>query len=207
MNDKKSSVSGIYKIINKINGKYYVGSSDNILGTTGRWKEHINGLKNNRHDNKYLQNAWNKYGESNFEFIIIEEIPKEKLFEIEQKYLDKLKLNRRNLCYNLSFNATGGGFLGHRHSMESRRKISEKLKGKPSPTKGLKQSQEQINHRVVNYLIGDKNARWKHVNEETKAKLFIVYKQFGSVKMKLEASKYGFGNSVWRKLAKEFKKL
>lgn len=27
-----TKISGIYKIINKINGKYYVGSSDNILG-------------------------------------------------------------------------------------------------------------------------------------------------------------------------------
>ena len=37
-------VSGIYKIINKVNGKYYVGSSNDILGAGGRWKEHINGL-------------------------------------------------------------------------------------------------------------------------------------------------------------------
>jgi hypothetical protein len=46
-------ISGIYKIINKINNKYYVGSS--------------------KHINPHLQNAWNKYGQNNFDFVITEE--------------------------------------------------------------------------------------------------------------------------------------
>ena len=123
-------ISGIYKIINKLNGKYYIGRSDNIIGTTGRWLEHINALNANRHNNDYLQNAWNKYGKDNFEFVIVEEVPIEKLVETEQKYLDLIKPNRRKLCYNLSLSANGGGHLGCKHTEQTKRHLSEKLKGR-----------------------------------------------------------------------------
>ncbi len=123
-------VSGIYKITNKTNGKYYIGSSDNIHGSSGRWMEHIRTLKTQTHSNVYLQRSWNKYGESNFEFSILEEVPKENLLIVEQKYLDKAKLDYHKQCYNLTFCASGGGNFGKNHSEETKRKISEKLKGR-----------------------------------------------------------------------------
>lgn len=54
-----NKISGIYKILNIKNGKFYIGSSNNIKV---RWSQHKTLLKNNKHENKYLQNAWNKYG-------------------------------------------------------------------------------------------------------------------------------------------------
>ena len=60
-------ISGIYKIVNKVNGKYYVGGSKNIHK---RWLEHKGLLRRNIHDNGHLQNAWNKYGEATFDFIV-----------------------------------------------------------------------------------------------------------------------------------------
>src|SRR3989304_1436717 len=67
---KGKKISGIYKIINKTNGKYYVGSSNDIIG---RWFTHKSQLNRNNHCNPHLQRAWNKYGKDNFEFIIVEE--------------------------------------------------------------------------------------------------------------------------------------
>jgi group I intron endonuclease len=64
---------GIYKIFNKVNNKYYIGSSNNIKR---RWRDHKKMLRGNRHDNIYLQNSWNKYGENNFDFIVIDNIKK-----------------------------------------------------------------------------------------------------------------------------------
>jgi group I intron endonuclease len=133
----KEKVSGIYKITNKTNGKYYIGSSDDIIGTGGRWYEHINNLKTNRHDNSYLQRSWNKYGPSVFEFSILKEIPKSDLLIVEQQYLNEAKKDGKQ-CYNLSFLAVGGGFSGHKHTEESKQKTSKKLKGRPSPTRGMK---------------------------------------------------------------------
>ena len=73
-------ISGIYKIVNKIDGKYYVGSSCDIHR---RWKTHIYYLTRNRHINDYLQNAWNKYGNNSFELLIVELSDKEKNFLVE----------------------------------------------------------------------------------------------------------------------------
>jgi len=78
----------IYKIINKVNGKFYIGSTKDI---DKRWYQHYFTLKNNCHYNTHLQNAWNKYGEDNFEFEVLEECEDAKQFEIEQQYLDKYK--------------------------------------------------------------------------------------------------------------------
>ena len=53
---------GVYKIVNTVNGKIYIGSSKNI---DRRWNEHIRVLELNAHNNQHLQNAWNKYGKNN----------------------------------------------------------------------------------------------------------------------------------------------
>ena len=45
--------------------KSYIGQTVYIKR---RKRDHFNDLKNNRHINKKLQNAWNKYGENEFHF-------------------------------------------------------------------------------------------------------------------------------------------
>lgn len=60
---------GIYCIENTIDNKKYIGLSRNIQR---RWNEHKSELRRNEHANVYLQRAWNNYGESVFDFRIIE---------------------------------------------------------------------------------------------------------------------------------------
>lgn len=81
----KKIVSGIYSITNTQNNKLYIGSSKNI---EQRWRQHKNMLKGDRHHSAHLQNAWNKYGEDNFIFEIIEECNEDILIEREQYYID-----------------------------------------------------------------------------------------------------------------------
>lgn len=57
---------GIYMIFCFGNGRHYIGSSKDIYI---RIYAHINTLKNQKHINTYLQNAFDKYGEENFEFM------------------------------------------------------------------------------------------------------------------------------------------
>lgn len=65
-----NKVSGIYTIINNVTGKLYIGESLDIYR---RWhNEHIPQLRKNCHYNKELQNDFNKYGEENFSFEILE---------------------------------------------------------------------------------------------------------------------------------------
>lgn len=78
--------SGIYQIQSITNGKRYVGSA---LYLKRRKKVHCRVLKDKRH-NMHLQNHFNKYGIEDLVFGIIEFCPKEKLFEREQYWIDKL---------------------------------------------------------------------------------------------------------------------
>lgn len=96
-------VSGIYKIVNRINGKYYVGSSANIKD---RWRQHRRALRKNLHWNDHLQLSWNKYKEPTFDFIVVETcLPqKDVLLSDEQRYLDIAK-NEKDKCYNITFTA------------------------------------------------------------------------------------------------------
>ena len=59
----------VYKITNKINGKFYIGSSINI---TDRELRHKSDLSCGTHHSKHLQRAYDKYGKENFKFEILE---------------------------------------------------------------------------------------------------------------------------------------
>ena len=56
---------GIYKITNKVNGKFYIGSSNNIKR---RWKYHKSNLRSGTHDNIHMQRSYDKHGEENFSY-------------------------------------------------------------------------------------------------------------------------------------------
>lgn len=60
--------SGVYRITNAINGKFYVGSSISIAE---RWNKHRKSLRRGKHHSKHLQAAWSKYGESAFVFSVL----------------------------------------------------------------------------------------------------------------------------------------
>ena len=79
--------AGIYSICNLLNNKRYIGSTNNFYN---RFHEHKCLLRNNKHHNMHLQNAYNKYGINCFVFKILEtcEPIQETLMIIEQKYLD-----------------------------------------------------------------------------------------------------------------------
>lgn len=70
-----------------------------------------------------MQRSWNKYEEPTFSIEIIEEVPKEHLFEVEQKYLDIYF--GKPACMNLNPLASGGS--GPR-SEKTKRRMSESAK-------------------------------------------------------------------------------
>lgn len=75
---------GIYAILNKVNGKVYVGQSIDI---EKQWGRHKSLLRRKVHKNSHLESAWHKYGQSNFSFIILEKVANKKfLTGYEQSY-------------------------------------------------------------------------------------------------------------------------
>lgn len=109
--------SGIYLIVNKINGKKYVGSSIDIYT---RLRTHISKLLRQKHNNICFQRSFNKYGELNFKASILEYCNKNMLRKSELKWINKL-----NPEYNLQRNPRE-----YNVSKESRKKISDTLKQK-----------------------------------------------------------------------------
>ena len=66
---KSECNTGIYLIMHIATGRPYVGMVAAKYGFEGRWKSHLKSLRNNKH-NPILQNAWNKYGEEAFSFVV-----------------------------------------------------------------------------------------------------------------------------------------
>jgi group I intron endonuclease len=132
--------SGIYKITNKVNGKFYIGSSKNIKE---RWKQHRSDLKSGSHSNPHLQNSYNKYGKKNFKFEIIETIDPipELLLEREQVLLDYHLENNWEQAYNIAIYACSG-MKGRGHTEEVKQLLSEKLSGENHPHYGKPVSEE-----------------------------------------------------------------
>lgn len=78
-----NQICGIYKIT--CNEHSYIGSSINIYY---RLKRHISDLLKNKHANKYMQNAFNKYGSDSFMFEVIEICSKDVLIKTEAYYIE-----------------------------------------------------------------------------------------------------------------------
>jgi len=155
--------SGIYKIEIITEGKLYVGSAKNI---EKRKKEHFNALKNNAHKNKHLQNAWNKYGENNFQFNVLECVEPTSLIAREQYYIDLHKSYDRKLGYNIAPKA--GNTLGVIPSEETREKIRKKLIGKKSTRMNYVVSEETKKN------MSNSAKRKPSVTNETKKNLSIA---------------------------------
>lgn len=114
------TISGIYQIRNTSNDSKYIGSAVDIKK---RWILHKCQLRKNKHHNPHLQNAWNKYGEDSFEFVILQDVAiLDDLIKVEQWYIDKEKP-----VYNIC--KVAGSPLGRIPSTESREKMSVSRKG------------------------------------------------------------------------------
>ena len=107
-------IPGIYMIKNLLNNKCYIGSTYNLRQ---RLMSHLSKLKIDKHVNKHLQSAFNKYGQKSFVYCILEtcEAIKSTILFLEQKYLD-LKPE-----YNVAQYA--GNNKGFHHSEETCEKI------------------------------------------------------------------------------------
>ena len=157
--------SGIYCIENLINNKKYIGQS---IDMHARWHKHKSALNRHAHDNEYLQRSWDKYGEDNFKFYVIEFCSIDCLDEKEIYYIDFYNTLSRDNGYNLM----SGGTFGRKYSIES----------------CLKKSRSLMGHKVSNYTrmrisenhadcSGENNGMYgRHHTEESKIKISMATK-------------------------------
>jgi group I intron endonuclease len=139
-------MTGIYKIMNNFNGDCYYGSSINI---EKRWYKHIYELKRGSHHNSILQRAWDKYGEVNFTFDLVEECDVNNLLSTEQKYLDSKPK------YNIGIKSSGGDNISNN---PNRNDIIKNI------SKGLKLRYSKMTKEEIDSIYsrsGQNNWNWK----------------------------------------------
>lgn len=159
-------ISAIYQLRNLTNNRVYIGSSKNVLT---RLRKHRLDLRKGKHHSSRLQHAWNKYGEKNFRFEILEITTPEDRLVREQAHIDATDSSNRKYGYNIypiagsprtvSLNA------GSKHGLsklteEDVREIKQRLaSGETSPSIAR---DFNVNARSIR-KIGH-GTRWKHVH-------------------------------------------
>jgi len=139
---------GIYKIINLKNQKVYIGQTKE--GFQKRYWHHVWKLSQNTHDNRHLQNSWNKYGEENFEFQVIE-VLNESMIDSRERYWIQFYRNQ-NICYNIQSGGQERSLVSY-HSAESRKKVGEmnrkRLTGSKLPESTRRKMSESRTGRYI----------------------------------------------------------
>ncbi len=115
---------GVYVIRNLQNGKVYIGST--AINFRKRWREHRTTLLRGTHDSGHLQRAWNKYGESAFEFNILRVTKPEEAVLVEQSFIDFYQACDPKRGYNIL--PLAGRSAGFKHSEEFKASVSERSK-------------------------------------------------------------------------------
>ena len=219
------NTSGIYMLTCKVNGKSYIGQSQNIAK---RLRSH----KSNKHKyhNYIIKNAISKYGWENFDKTVLEFCPVEKLDEREIFWIAK---------YQPEYNIKEGGGRGN-HSIQTREILRQSTKSQWQNTDIRKIFQKQIicietgeifesvnsaaakigvNHSAISQVLNgktktsggyhwdylndkDKQQRGKHFSEETRkqfSKLHIGQKRSEQTIAKLSAQIKKRGNECCQK--------
>ena len=163
----------IYKIQCEKDGRFYIGAS---TSPHKRRLEHFNDLRKNKHHNRFLQRAFNKYGEESFTYTVLEEFEQEdRMWEREEELIEEL---------SNTYNMMPGGIRGPRMygkdnpkfgksiTEQQRRLQSEAMSGEKHPFYGkkrpdhselLKRNNPMHTHSID--FSGDKNPNAKHFND------------------------------------------
>ena len=169
----------IYLITNNINGKTYVGQTRQIK-PKNRWRQHTNDPRG------ILKTAFDKYGIDNFEFKTIHEVPNDELNELEIR-----EISERNTLCPYGYNLQSGGHCvdvhpetrekqkalwgpnhplwNHKHSDETKMKISEATRGENNPMYGKKHTDEVKVKMSKNNHMNGKNGGLAPISKKVDA--------------------------------------
>lgn len=116
--------SYIYFILNKLNGKYYIGQT--VFTPEKRWEKHKRDSRNRIFKNNYFSNAIRCYGPDNFEIRTLFVCCNQKdLDEAEIYFISLFDSTNSKFGYNATFGGKGG-----RKTEIAKKKMSEAQQGK-----------------------------------------------------------------------------
>lgn len=161
------AIAGIYSLQNTVNGKQYIGSSQNI---GNRFRQHRYMLKHDSHKNSHLQHSFNRHGIDNFEFkpLLICDVGNLEFYE--QRCIIEFDTIRNG--YNVRLEVATN--RGVKFSAQACKNISDAVKGVkrgPSPLRGRPLSEA---HRKK---VGDAHRGMKR-NADTRKNISAGIKKF-----------------------------
>ena len=162
-------------LVNKVNGKRYIGSSRNFLR---RKSEHISRLRRGVHINAKLQAAWNKYGEASFEFVVAFSVLDQSAIEaIEQQFLDEERAVETG--YNLA--PVAGNTAGWKAPPETRKRMSEAAKKRDNSIQVARMAEATRGKKRPQYVIDAMQAgrKAKPIGNDTRARMSASAKARG----------------------------
>lgn len=166
----------VYKIKFNKHPEFYIGST---VYFENRKSSHLKALRSNKHKNKYLQNLYNKYGEKDITFKVLEKsIDEDILRTREQFYIDTLN-PKINVYRKVQHIYKKGNTLETKIKISNSLKNYHKLKGHSEETrakiakslKGRFQSKETIEKRK---LSNKQSWQKKNINSPFSKKLIEV---------------------------------
>ena len=121
---------GIYCIFNKVNQKVYIGKSKNIYK---RIIIHKSALikKDLKQENQHFISAWNKYGEENFIYIVLEFCKESELGNKELLYMDLFKSINPLFGYNKRYDSGTNTTMSEESKLKNSNSQKEIYKNNP----------------------------------------------------------------------------
>jgi group I intron endonuclease len=131
----------VYKSTNKINGDFYIGVSSQ--GLKSRKIGHLFDAK--KGSDIRFHRAIRKYGEENFDWeVVLSVSSKEEMFQNEIKLISEL---------NPQYNCTSGGDGQYCHTDETKKKISDKKRGKKPTESTMAGLRKFLSERTDKHLV------------------------------------------------------
>jgi len=183
---------GIYRIVNTVTNRTYIGSSINVHA---RLRGHKRMLKNGTHRNPHLQYSWNKHGEQSFEFELLVNCDRTNIELREQQFMDAY-FEHDMLLYNVKPSSDSHMGFRYQHTPEAKAKISHKASNR---------SPEFLEKQRLSHL-GKKNSpetrakiikanTGRRASDETKAKMRKIHlKRYESQDERDKISRQMIGN-------------
>lgn len=153
--------SGIYKITNTVNGKFYIGSATDLVK---RRRSHMSSLKHGSHKNSKLQRSYDKHGKDSFEFEIVLYCETKDLIMYEQIIIDGFDPVANG--YNIK--PVAGSTTGYKHSDETKAKMRAAWVGRVLPPRS-----EETGRKISEAKKGKKR---KPFTEEAKRNMSLARK-------------------------------
>lgn len=196
----------VYAITNKINGKKYIGITTNSFA-----ERYPHGIR--AHHNPHLRNSVKKYGQENFEVMLLEKKVEnmETLCKLEMKYIEKYDTCNADKGYNKSL-----GGLGVRQTERSEEhcrniSIAKKKIGLNTLTRMTPEAIKKRNAKMSKAMKGKNNPAWRG-GVSYKRKLKGLSKEEGykidgislSTREKLRQASLGENNPMYGKNIKDY---